>query len=122
MERFTLTFLNSCRAAAAALVMGFVCAGSASSDDGARVVASIGPVHSLVSAVMAGLGEPHLFLREAGNHHTFSLRPSDAVRLSEADIMFLIDGRMEASLIGHISTLASGALIVELSQATGLVR
>ncbi len=36
--------------------------------------------------------------------------------------MFLIDGRMEASLIGHISTLASGALIVELSQATGLVR
>ena len=32
-------------------------------DSGVRVVASIKPVHSLVSAVMAGVGEPHLIIR-----------------------------------------------------------
>ena len=102
--------------------MGFTFAVPARSDDGVRVVASIRPVHSLVSAVMAGAGEPHLLMRGAGNHHTFSLRPSDAAKLSEADIVFIIDERMEASLVAPIQTLTSGALIVELSHAKGLVR
>ena len=47
----------------AAGVFAFAISGPASADSGVRVAASIKPVHSLVSAVMAGVGEPHLIIR-----------------------------------------------------------
>ena len=59
----------------------------ASAED-VRVVATIKPVHSIVSAVMAGVGEPHLIMRGAASPHDFSLRPSDAGRLQDAHVVF----------------------------------
>ena len=56
-------------------------AGDGETDGGLLVVASIKPVHSLVSAVMAGVAEPHLIIRGAQSPHTFSMRPSDAAAL-----------------------------------------
>ena len=96
--------------------------GPVAADEGVRVVASIKPVHSLVSAVMAGVGEPHLIMREAASHHSFSMRPSDAAKLQEARIIFLIDESMEAGLADAIDTLAPNARVIELSGARGLVR
>ena len=106
--------------AAALLAMSAV--GTAAADAGSRVVASIKPVHSLVSAVMAGVGEPHLIMREAASHHSFNMRPSDAAVLQEARIVFLIDAAMESGLADAIETLAPGARVIELSAARGLVR
>ena len=60
---------------ATAALLGGAAAGPAAGDDGPRVVASIKPVHSLVSAVMAGVGEPHLVIRGKASPHTFTLRP-----------------------------------------------
>ena len=37
-----------------------------------KVVTSIKPVHSLVSAVMAGVGEPSLLVKGAGSPHTYA--------------------------------------------------
>ena len=85
------------------------------------VVASIKPAHSLVSAVMEGTGEPHLLIQGATSPHTFSLRPSDAVVLQNARLVFLIDERVETSLTKTIDTLARDARIVMLSEAEGLV-
>ena len=87
-----------------------------------RVVASIKPVHSLVSAVMAGVGEPHLIMRGAASPHDFSLRPSDARRIQEAHVVFLVAESLETSLAGPIDTLATDAHVVELVEADGLVR
>ncbi len=53
-----------------------------------NVVASIKPVHSLVSAVMAGIGEPVLIVKGAASPHNYSLRPSDASALEAADLVF----------------------------------
>lgn len=86
-----------------------------------RVVATIKPVHSIVSAVMNGVGEPHLIMRGASSPHDFSLRPSDASRLQDADIVFLIDYGLETSLVGPIATLADDARVVALAGAPGLV-
>lgn len=86
-----------------------------------RVVATIKPVHSIVSAVMDGVGEPHLIMRGASSPHDFSLRPSDASRLQDADVVFLIDDGLETSLVGPIATLADGARVVALAGAPGLV-
>ncbi|MCY4452656.1 MAG: zinc ABC transporter substrate-binding protein [Immundisolibacterales bacterium] len=102
----------------------FACAVSipASADAGVRVAASIKPVHSLVSAVMAGVGEPHLIVRGASSPHDFSLRPSDAAVLEETAVVFLVDEHLEASLAASIEVLAGQARVVELALAKGLIR
>ena len=51
-----------------------------------NVVASIKPVHSLVAAVMAGVGEPTLIVKGSASPHTYALRPSDAGALESADL------------------------------------
>ena len=48
-----------------------------------KVVASIKPVHSLVSGVMGDLGAPDLLVEGAGSPHTYSLKPSQAKKLQE---------------------------------------
>ena len=102
-----------------ALLLGSL-ATPASADD-LRVVATIKPVHSIVSAVMAGVGEPHLIMRGAASPHDFSLRPSDAGRLQDAHVVFLVDHALETSLAGPIATLADDARVVPLADAHGLV-
>ena len=109
-------------ALAAAALLGCAAAGPAAADSSAGVVASMKPVHSLVTAVMAGVGEPHLMMRGGGSHHSFNMRPSDAAVLQEARIIFLIDKAMEAGLADAIETIAPEARVVELSAAEGLVR
>lgn len=86
-----------------------------------RVVTSIKPVHSLVSAVMAGVGEPYLMIQGTASPHTFSLRPSDAMRLKNAQVVFLVDRSMEVSLVNSVHTLAENARVVMLSETKGLV-
>ncbi|MDE0219082.1 MAG: zinc ABC transporter substrate-binding protein [Spirochaetaceae bacterium] len=88
--------------------------------DGLLVVASIKPVHSLVSAVMAGVAEPHLIIRGAQSPHTFSMRPSDAAALSKARVIFLIDEHKEVALAGPIGNLGDDALVVRLAGSQGL--
>ena len=109
-------------ALAAIALLACATATAAGARDAAPVVASIRPVHSLVSAVMAGVGEPHLVMREGASHHGFDMRPSDAAVLQEAGIVFLVDEAMESGLAGAIDTLASDARVIELSAAEGLVR
>ena len=107
---------------AATALLASAAAAAAGARDAAPVVASIRPVHSLVSAVMAGVGEPHLVMRKGASHHSFDMRPSDAAVLQEAGIVFLIDEAMESGLAGAIDTLAHEARVIELSAAEGLVR
>ena len=78
-----------------------------------RVVASILPLHSLASQVMAGVGEPALLIEGAASPHNFQLRPSDARRLSQADLILWVGPAMEGflpkvlgSLEGRVDTLA----------------
>ena len=94
--------------------------GETAAGDGWFVVASIKPVHSLVSAVMAGGGEPHLIIRGAQSPHTFSMRPSDAAALSKARVIFLIDEHKEVALAGPIGNLGDDALVVRLAASQGL--
>ena len=88
--------------------------------DAIRVVASIKPVHSLVSAIMDDVAEPHLIIRGASSPHTFSMRPSDAAALEGADVIFLIDERKETALAGPIANLGDSALVVRLSGVPGI--
>ena len=95
-------------------------AGPAAADTFLRVVTSIKPVHSLVSAVMDSVGEPQLIIKGGASPHTFSMRPSDAVAFRDSDIVFLIDETLETALSGIIDTVAKDARVIKLSDAKGL--
>lgn len=87
-----------------------------------QVVASIKPVHSLVAAVMNGVGEPGLIVEGAGSPHTFSMRPSQAAMLEKADVVFWIGHEIETFLEKPLEALASEAKSVELVDAHGLTK
>lgn len=88
-----------------------------------KVVASIKPVHSLVSMVMGDLGAPTLLVAGGDSPHTYSLRPSDAQALSEADLVVLVDSdRLELFLDKPLDSLASRARELDLADTDGTTR
>jgi zinc transport system substrate-binding protein len=84
------------------------------------VVASIKPVHSLVAAVMQGVGAPTLLVQGAASPHTYALRPSDAGALETADIVFWTGHGMELFLADALATVAADAQSVELAKVDDL--
>ena len=85
------------------------------------VVASIKPVHALVAGVMGDLGTPHLLLAAPTSAHHFTLKPSQARALQNADIVFWIGPGMEQPLTKALGTLAADAQSVALDDSAGLV-
>ena len=84
---------------------------------GPNVVAAIKPVHALVASVMQGVGEPHLLVEGNASPHTFSLKPSGAQALENADLVFWIGPDLEVFLVDPLQTLAPNANIVSLANA-----
>ncbi|EKF20033.1 zinc ABC transporter substrate-binding protein ZnuA [Nitratireductor pacificus] len=84
------------------------------------VVTSIKPVHSLVAAVMEGVGEPELILQGSGSPHTYSMRPSQARMLAGANVVFWVGPGMEVFLAKPLETLAGEARLVTLGETDGL--
>ncbi|KZL25071.1 zinc ABC transporter substrate-binding protein ZnuA [Pseudovibrio sp. Ad37] len=85
-----------------------------------NVVASIKPIHSLVASVMEGVGTPDLVVEGAGSPHTYSLRPSTARKIANADVVFWVGPQMESFLDTPLENLADNATIVTLKDAHGL--
>jgi zinc transport system substrate-binding protein len=85
-----------------------------------EVVVSIKPLHSLVAGVMQGVGEPVLLVKSFGSEHSYSLRPSEARALEQAEAVFWIGETMETFLIKPLQALPTGARVVALGEAPGL--
>lgn len=88
--------------------------------DAPNVVVSIKPIHSLVASIMKGVGEPKLIVEGAASPHTYSMKPSNAVALQNANIVFWVGHGLEAFLEKPLEALGSKATIVELEDAPGL--
>jgi zinc transport system substrate-binding protein len=85
-----------------------------------KVVTSIKPVHSLVSGVMLGVGNPSLIIEGAGSPHTYSLKPSQAKQLQDAKLVFWMGDELETFLEGPIENIAQKATAIKLIDAHGL--
>ena len=81
---------------------------------------SIKPVHSLVAGVMEGVGEPVLLVRGTGSEHSYSLRPSQARALQEADVVFWVGEALETFLLKPLQALSGNAKVIELWEMPGL--
>lgn len=85
-----------------------------------KVVTSILPIHSLVSGVMDGVGEPQLLIGANASPHAYALKPSDARALSEAELIIWIGEEMEAVLEQPLRSMADSARVLELSSLEGM--
>lgn len=85
-----------------------------------NVVVSIKPIHSLVASLMQGVGQPALIVDGAASPHTFSMKPSHAAALQDADVVFWLGHGFEAFLAKPLEALGDKATVVELEDAPGL--
>lgn len=91
-------------------------------EDADWAVASIKPIHSLLSGVMAGVGAPALLVKGYASPHSYALKPSDAALLEQARILFWVGPALERFLVRPLQTLAGDAHLVELLGTDGLTR
>lgn len=63
-----------------------------------KVVVSVLPIHSLVTGIMQGVDRPELLIRGNQSPHDFTLRPSDMLKLHQADLVIWVGPDVESSL------------------------
>jgi len=85
-----------------------------------KVVVTIPPIHAIVAAVMAGVGEPTLLVRGGASPHSYSLRPSQVRALNEARLVVRVSEHLESFLERPIESLTGKADIITLSQVEGM--
>ena len=85
-----------------------------------KVLVSIKPFHSLVSAIMQDVSEPLLLINGNNSPHSYALRPSSAENLQQADLVFWGGEILEGFLTKPLQSLASRAKLVSLQETVGL--
>lgn len=85
-----------------------------------RVVATIKPIHALVSRVMEGTGQPALLVTGSASPHTYALKPSDAKALNSAKIFFRVSEQVEPFTGKIVKSLPKGVTVVTLAEAPGV--
>lgn len=79
-----------------------------------HVVTSIKPIQSLVAMVMESVSEPALIVKGAASPHAYSMKPSDAEALAQANVVFWGGHQLEHFLEKPLSTLGANARAIAL--------
>ena len=87
-----------------------------------QVAVDIAPLHSLVVRVMEGVGRPDLIVQPGASPHEYSLRPSEASALQNADLVFWIGPDLTPWLTETIETLAPDAAVTALLASEGTLK
>ena len=85
-----------------------------------KVVTSIKPLHSLASYLMDGVGKPDLIVDGYASPHGFSMKPSHAKMLQNADLIFWVGEDLENFLEKPLNSIAKKAEKIELMDIKGL--
>ena len=81
-----------------------------------QVVTSIKPIHSLASLLMDGIGTPKLIVDGSNSPHNFTLKPSHAKMLQNADLVFWVGEDIETFLEKPLGTVAKKAKKIEMAK------
>jgi zinc transport system substrate-binding protein len=85
-----------------------------------KVVTSIKPIHSLASYLMDGIGKPELIVDGYASPHGFSMKPSHAKMLQNADLIFWVGEDLENFLEKPLKSIAKKSEKIELIEIKGL--
>ena len=93
--------------------------GSAAQRADAAVVASLKPLGFIASAIADGVTETQVLLPDGASEHDYSLRPSDAKRLQNADLVVWIGPEMEAFMDKSTQSISAGKKVT-IAQLDGV--
>ena len=85
-----------------------------------NVVTTIKPLHSLISKVMEGLGEPSLIIEGTTSPHSFTLKPSHAKLLEEADLIFWVGEGMETFMEKPLKSIVKDAEVISFMEVNSI--
>lgn len=85
-----------------------------------KVVVTIKPIHSLVSRIMSGVAEPQLVVQGSASPHTFTLKPSTARAINDADIFVRVSDTLEPFTRKIVAALPPSVNVITLSGANGV--
>jgi zinc transport system substrate-binding protein len=88
-------------------------------DEPLRLVASIKPIHSLLVALTEGVAEPELLIKGMASPHGFSLKPSEARLIAEADLLFWVGPSLE-NFLKKPATSLGGKRAIALQNLQGV--
>lgn len=84
--------------------------------DQLRVVVDISPVHGIVEGVLGSNASITTLIGSGIDPHNYTMKPSHAAAVSEADLIVLIGEALTLSLAEKLPSLASNAKIIELAE------
>ena len=85
-----------------------------------KVVTTIKPLHSLIANVMDGVGEPSLIIEGSTSPHSFTLKPSHAKLLEEADLIFWVGEGIETFMERPLESIVKNAEVVEFMEVDSI--
>lgn len=88
--------------------------------DQLRVVVDIPPVHGIVEGVLGSNASITTLISRSIDPHNYTMKPSHAAALSEADLIVLIGESLTPSLAEKLPALASNAQIIELAEVSNV--
>jgi zinc transport system substrate-binding protein len=103
-----------------AVLAGALCAMAGTAAAEIKVVATMKPIHALVSRVMEGVGTPALLVSGAASPHSYAMKPSDVRALYGADVFFRVSEAVEPFTRKIISSLPESVRVVTLAEAPGI--
>ncbi len=87
-----------------------------------EAVATIPAAHAILSGITGDTAEANLLIQGGASPHTYSLKPSDAASLAEANLVVWVGPGIETFLDGKLGTLAPSARVVTWSKVDGVTQ
>ena len=84
------------------------------------VITTIQPINSLVSAVIGNTGKTTSLIPADISPHEYKLRPSDAKKMQEANIIFFVSNHLESGVTKVFKNLPKNIKIIDLLEETGI--
>ena len=84
------------------------------------VITTIQPINSLVSAVIGDTGKTISLIPADISPHGYKLKPSDAKKMQEANIIFFVSNHLESSVTKVFKNLPKNIKIIDLLEETGI--
>ena len=97
-----------------------VTASATNAADAPRVVVTTKPIHSLIASIMDGAGTPTLIVDGSASPHTFTLKPSSAKAINEAEIFVRVSEAVEPFTRKVVAALPATVKLITLSDSKGV--
>ena len=101
-------------------IFSLIFIGSLTAKADVKVVTTIKPLHSLISNVMDGVGEPSLIIEGSTSPHSFVLKPSHAKLIEQADIIFWIGEDIETFMEKPLESIAKNAKKISFMELSSI--